>query len=196
MGSRSPLPPAQDQNPRPFLGHAHGLPRTRPETASSDLDRGPRAGATRAAVRDRRPADRGAELVSDGTRCSSTATGHCGGSTLGVPRSTGWSEIAHEGLPELNNDHVLDPDGEHIYLSAIDGHIYRAAWRRAVDRVTADEGDWHFLHGVSPDGPAWPTSSSATSPNRDGWRSWNPTADDPGGHRYRSHRRARVVARR
>jgi len=62
-------------------------------------------------------------------------------------------EIAHEGLPPINNDHVLDPDGTHIYLSAADGHIYRAALAGGpVDQVTVDEGVWHFLHGVSPDG--------------------------------------------
>ncbi len=61
--------------------------------------------------------------------------------------------IVHEGLPPINNDHVLDPDGRHIYLSANDGHIYRAALTGGpVERVTSDEGVWHFLHGVSPDG--------------------------------------------
>ena len=61
--------------------------------------------------------------------------------------------VDFEGLPELNNDHVLDPDGEHIYMSAMDGHIYRGALGGgAVDRVTPEDGDWHFLHGVSPDG--------------------------------------------
>lgn len=61
--------------------------------------------------------------------------------------------IEHDALPEINNDHVLDPNGEHIYLSAVDGHIYRASTGDgAVSRVTADEGVWHFLHGVSPDG--------------------------------------------
>ena len=61
--------------------------------------------------------------------------------------------IEHDALPEINNDHVLDPDGEHLFLSAADGHIYRApvAGGRAT-RVTSDEGVWHFLHGVSPDG--------------------------------------------
>ena len=66
---------------------------------------------------------------------------------------SGLAAIVHEGLPAINNDHVLDPDGRHIYLSANDGHIYRAALSGGpVDRVTADEGVWHFLHGVSPDG--------------------------------------------
>jgi Tol biopolymer transport system component len=61
--------------------------------------------------------------------------------------------IPHEGLPEINNDHVLDPDGRHIFMSAADGHIYRGALTGGpVERVTEDEGVWHFLHGVSPDG--------------------------------------------
>jgi TolB protein len=65
----------------------------------------------------------------------------------------GLTLVDFEGLPELNNDHVLDPDGEHIYMSAMDGHIYRGALRGgAVDQVSPADGDWHFLHGVSPDG--------------------------------------------
>jgi TolB protein len=56
-------------------------------------------------------------------------------------------------IPDLNNDHVLAPNGQDIYLSANDGHIYRGdlAGGRAV-RVTANDGWFHFLHGVSPDG--------------------------------------------
>ena len=61
--------------------------------------------------------------------------------------------VPHIGLPAINNDHVLDPDGRHIYLSAMDGHIYRGALSGGeVERVTLDEDVWHFLHGVSPDG--------------------------------------------
>ena len=56
-------------------------------------------------------------------------------------------------LPELNNDHVLDPDGEHIYVSCMDGHIYRAPLAGGTARrITNDDGRLHFLHGVSPDG--------------------------------------------
>jgi TolB protein len=63
------------------------------------------------------------------------------------------SPIEFVDLPAINNDHVLDPDGLHIYLSAMDGHIYRGALSGgAVQRVTPDDGFWHFLHGVSPDG--------------------------------------------
>jgi Tol biopolymer transport system component len=61
--------------------------------------------------------------------------------------------IEHRDLPEVNNDHVLDPDGRHIFVSAMDKHIYRADLiGGAVTRVTSDPAVWHFLHGVSPDG--------------------------------------------
>ncbi|MFD0523308.1 TolB family protein [Paractinoplanes durhamensis] len=61
--------------------------------------------------------------------------------------------IAFDGLPELNNDHVLAPDGTTIFVSANDGHLYQAPLRGgAVRRVTADDTRMHFLHGVSPDG--------------------------------------------
>ena len=66
---------------------------------------------------------------------------------------SGLERIDYDDLPELNNDHVLDPDGEHIYMSAMDGHIYRGGLSGgAVNRVTPEDGTWHFLHGVSPDG--------------------------------------------
>ncbi|RKR73452.1 TolB family protein [Frondihabitans australicus] len=61
-------------------------------------------------------------------------------------------EIPHEGLPPINNDHVLSPDGESIFLSAGDRHIYRASLSGGpVTRVSPDDGRWHFLHGVSRD---------------------------------------------
>ncbi len=67
--------------------------------------------------------------------------------------SGGLEKIAITGVPDLNNDHVLAPDGSTIYLSANDGHIYRADLRGGeADRLTPDDGSFHFLHGVSPDG--------------------------------------------
>ena len=60
-----------------------------------------------------------------------------------------------EGLPDVNNDHVLSPDGTTAYASASDGHLY------AVDlagltcrRVSNNHGAHfaHYLHGVSPHG--------------------------------------------
>lgn len=63
------------------------------------------------------------------------------------------SQVPLTGIPDLNNDHVLAPDGAGIYLSANDGHIYRAELDGgAAERITADDGSFHFLHGVSPDG--------------------------------------------
>lgn len=65
--------------------------------------------------------------------------------------------IAIDGVPPLNNDHVLDPDGEHIFLSACDDwQLYHAPLAGgAATLVTGKEGPdglFHFLHGVSPDG--------------------------------------------
>lgn len=61
--------------------------------------------------------------------------------------------IAYEGLPAINNDHVLDPGGTSIYMSAMDGHIYQGPLTGGVVRRVTFEGDvWHYLHGVSPDG--------------------------------------------
>lgn len=65
--------------------------------------------------------------------------------------------IVITGLPRMNNDHVLDPDGEHIFVSTYDDwQLYRAplAGGEAV-QVSGREGPadmLHFLHGVSPDG--------------------------------------------
>jgi TolB protein len=62
-------------------------------------------------------------------------------------------EIPITGVPDLNNDHVLDPDGSGIFLSGEDGHIYRAPLAGGdATRITDDDGSFHFLHGVSPDG--------------------------------------------
>lgn len=64
-------------------------------------------------------------------------------------------QIPLEGVPPLNNDHVLAPDGERIFVSANDWHIYEARLQGGpVTRVTnvTQLGRLHFLHGVSPDG--------------------------------------------
>jgi TolB protein len=61
--------------------------------------------------------------------------------------------IDFEDTPAFNNDHVLDPGGSAIFLSALDGQIYRGALDgSSIHRVTDQEEVWHFLHGVSPDG--------------------------------------------
>ena len=60
-------------------------------------------------------------------------------------------------LPPVNNDHVLDPDGEHIFISTnVDWQIYRAPLAGGTaSQVTGKcgpQGLRNFLHGVSPDG--------------------------------------------
>ncbi len=63
-------------------------------------------------------------------------------------------------LADLNNDHLLSPDGSTIYVSANDGHLYAVPLGDGVPvggtptRVTNDRGPdvHHYLHGVSPDG--------------------------------------------
>jgi TolB protein len=66
------------------------------------------------------------------------------------------TEVAITGVPDLNNDHVLDPDGVHVYVSAGDGNIYRAPLAGGpadlVTKASPIDGLLHFLHGVSPDG--------------------------------------------
>ncbi|MET7746392.1 hypothetical protein [Streptomyces sp. NPDC005385] len=62
-------------------------------------------------------------------------------------------EIPLHGVPPINNDHVLSPDGSHVFLSGMDGHLYRAPLGGGSGtRLTEDDGLLHFLHGVSPDG--------------------------------------------
>ncbi|MGW5363376.1 biopolymer transporter Tol [Actinopolymorpha pittospori] len=64
----------------------------------------------------------------------------------------GLDRIVFDPPISLNNDHVLSPDGEHIYLSAMDTHIYRGPLAGgSVTQLTPNDGKRHFLHGVSPD---------------------------------------------
>jgi TolB protein len=73
------------------------------------------------------------------------------GSTSGPGASL--KPVPLTGIPDLNNDHVLAPDGTGIYLSANDGHIYRAPLDGGrATKITDDDGFFHFLHGVSPNG--------------------------------------------
>ncbi|MEV8567555.1 hypothetical protein AB0436_18615 [Streptomyces sp. NPDC051322] len=62
-------------------------------------------------------------------------------------------EIPLDGVPPINNDHVVSPDGTHLYLSGMDGHLYRVPLTGGTGtRLTDDDGTLHFLHGISPDG--------------------------------------------
>lgn len=58
-------------------------------------------------------------------------------------------------IRDLNNDHVLSPDGQTIYLSNNDGHLYAVAITGGEPRrVSNDHASPHhyYLHGISPDG--------------------------------------------
>ena len=58
-------------------------------------------------------------------------------------------------IDTANNDHVLSPGGDLLYLSAGDGHIHAVELATGtVRKVTNDHGQHfiHYLHGVSPDG--------------------------------------------
>ncbi|WP_344097284.1 biopolymer transporter Tol [Microbacterium deminutum] len=60
------------------------------------------------------------------------------------------------GVADVNNDHVLSPDGESIFFSAA-GHLYGVSVHGGeVRKVSNDHGDEHpysyWLHGISPDG--------------------------------------------
>jgi TolB protein len=59
------------------------------------------------------------------------------------------------GVPPINNDHVISPDGTTVYVSADDGHLYAVPLADGEPRrVSNDRGPrfHHYLHGVSPDG--------------------------------------------
>jgi TolB protein len=60
-------------------------------------------------------------------------------------------------VPDINNDHVIAPDGSAVYVSANDGHLYEIPWQGGEGRrITRDHPDGrgykNYLHGISPDG--------------------------------------------
>lgn len=58
-------------------------------------------------------------------------------------------------LNDLNNDHVLSPDGALIYASSGDGHIYELPITGGTPRRVSNQyahRHHYFLHGISPDG--------------------------------------------
>jgi TolB protein len=73
----------------------------------------------------------------------------CGGAAL--------ERVQANGLPPVNNDHILSPDVAWHGVSADDGHLYRLPWAGGqAERITSDKAAErtfrHFLHGISPDG--------------------------------------------
>ncbi len=60
-------------------------------------------------------------------------------------------------VEDINNDHVISPDGRWIFVTSEDGHIYRLPFAGGTpQRVSNDRppatGLRHYLHGISADG--------------------------------------------
>ena len=57
-------------------------------------------------------------------------------------------------VPAINNDHVVSPDAQTVYVSSEDGHLYAVPLKGGdIRRVSNDHnGITNYLHGISPDG--------------------------------------------
>ncbi|MEO8243503.1 MAG: biopolymer transporter Tol [bacterium] len=60
-------------------------------------------------------------------------------------------------VENLNNDHVLAPDGKTVFVSANDGHLYHVPLSGGVPHKVSNDQDparkyRHYLHGITPDG--------------------------------------------
>ena len=73
--------------------------------------------------------------------------------TMPADGSEAPRQLETPGLPDVNNDHVLSPNGTTVFASANDWHIWEVPLAGGPSRrVTVDDGAMHFLHGVRPDG--------------------------------------------
>ncbi|MDO6964405.1 TolB family protein [Rhizobium alvei] len=58
-------------------------------------------------------------------------------------------------LDDLNNDHILSPDGAELYVSSDDGHLYAVPVTGGMPRRVSNHHSspfHYYLHGISPDG--------------------------------------------
>ncbi|MDE2445486.1 MAG: PD40 domain-containing protein [Alphaproteobacteria bacterium] len=83
-------------------------------------------------------------------------------------------QIRITGTPDFNNDHVLDPDGKHVFLSTYDDwQIYRAPLTGGkatqITNTKSKSNLLHFLHGVSPDGRELAFVGIQLNPNAPGF---------------------------
>ncbi len=73
-----------------------------------------------------------------------------------APDGSGLARIDTGPLHDLNNDHVLSPDGKSIYVSSDDTHLYvlPITGSPTPKRISNTHKEHHqyYLHGVSPDG--------------------------------------------
>ncbi len=75
--------------------------------------------------------------------------------TIPADGSEGPARIDTGSIRDLNNDHVLSPDGNTIYLSSDNGHLYAVPLTGGEPRrISNDHAAPHhyYLHGISPDG--------------------------------------------
>jgi TolB protein len=82
---------------------------------------------------------------------------NAGGRLFKISVEGGEPELIESGaVDDINNDHVLSPDGRTIYASAFDGHIHAIPIEGTVAprRVSNDHSTLfrYYLHGISPDG--------------------------------------------
>jgi Tol biopolymer transport system component len=81
---------------------------------------------------------------------------NAGGKLFRISPDGGIPELIDTGhLDNLNNDHVLSPDGTTIYVSSDDGHLYALPFAGGSPRRVSNEHvtpHHYYLHGISPDG--------------------------------------------
>lgn len=75
--------------------------------------------------------------------------------TIATDASRPAQKIETGALRDINNDHVLSPDGRTIYFSENNGHLYAVPIAGGEPRrISNDHADPHhyYLHGISSDG--------------------------------------------
>jgi Tol biopolymer transport system component len=81
---------------------------------------------------------------------------NAGGQLFKIRPEGGTPEhIPTSGLDDVNNDHVLSPDGSTIYVSSDDGHLYAVPFTGGEPRRVSNTHatpHHYYLHGISPDG--------------------------------------------
>ncbi|NNC12329.1 biopolymer transporter Tol [Planctomonas sp. JC2975] len=73
----------------------------------------------------------------------------------GLPDGTSPILVPTGDIDSSNNDHVVSPDGHHLYISAEDKHIHEVSLADGTARRVTHDHDQpfnHYLHGISPDG--------------------------------------------
>jgi len=75
---------------------------------------------------------------------------------ISIDGSVGPERINTAPVENLNNDHVIGPDGDTIFISSNDGHLYSVPIGGGVPKQIShdieDDLHRHYLHGISPDG--------------------------------------------